>query len=192
MHLRYLDPQHMDLLALSSRVLISVGSAHAPPANPFLDPRTWRYYGQQPGSSESHSYASLLDQLLIAEPQMPGGLRLWFLTTTRSILEGASALRGTGDAQDPSFLRSDLYRILDELDGRAYVQQDVPAGTPLYNDPQTVSVPLLQLQPGQNPPGSIASISLNLAALAQSADATQEQRHPRYAAQHGDQRWVAA
>ena len=175
-HLRYLDPQHVDLLALSSRVLISVGRAHAPPANPFLDPRTWRYYGQQPGSAASHSYASLLDQLLITAPQMPGGLHLWFLTTTRSILEGASALRGTGDAQDPSFLRSDLYRILDELDGRAFVQQDVPAGTSLYDDPQRVRVPLLQLQPGQNPPGSIASIALDLAAIARSPNVTREQR----------------
>lgn len=179
MHLRYLDPQHVDLLALSSRVLISVGRALAPPANPFLDPRTWRYYGQQPGSAASHSYASLLDQLrdlLITAPQMPGGLRLWFLTTTRSILEGASALRGTGDAQDPSFLRSDLYRILDELDGRAFVQQDVPAGTSLYDDPQRVRVPLLQLEPGQNPPGSIASIALDLAAIARSPNVTREQR----------------
>ncbi len=178
-HLRFQDPQHTDLLALSSRLLISIGKAHAPPANPFLYPRTWHYYGQPPGSAASRSYASLRDQLrdlLIAAPQMPGGLRLWFLTTTRSILEGASALRGTGEAQDPSFLRSDLYRILDELDGRAFVQQDVPAGTPLYDDPQVVRVPLLQLEPGQNPPGYLTSIALHLAAIAHSPDATQEQR----------------
>jgi drug/metabolite transporter (DMT)-like permease len=176
MHLRYLDPQHVDLLAVSAHLLISVGSAHAPPANPFLDTGSWRYYGQPPAFAASHAYIGLLDQLLIAAPQMPGGLRLWFLITVRTVLEGASALRGTADAQDPSFLRSDLYRILEELDGRAFVEQDVPSGTPLYDTSQAVSVPLLQLQPGQNPPSSISQMELQLAALAHSSDIPQAHR----------------
>lgn len=74
---------------------------------------------------------------------MQGGLRLWFLTTTRSVLEGASATHGTQFPEDPSFLRHDLYRMLDYLDGSVFVQQDVPVGTLLSVDPHTVQVPLL-------------------------------------------------
>ena len=181
-HLRYLDPQHTDLLALSSRVLISAGGTHTSLVNPFLDPRSWRYYGQvpqQPTSVMSVDSSRLLAHLrflLTTGPPMPGGLRIWFLTTTRSVLEGASATQGTGGAEDPSFLRSDLYRMLDELDSSAFVQQDVPVGTPLYADPQTVQVPLLQLEPAQTPPGYLVQIGKLLAAILHSPDATPEQR----------------
>ncbi len=181
-HLRYLDPQHTDLLALSSRVLITAGRTHAPHINPFLDHSTWRYYGQIPQqptsvvSVDSSRLLAHLRSLLTSAPSMPGGLRIWFLTTTRSVLEGASATRGIGGAEDPSFLRADLYRMLDELDGSAFVQQDVPVGTPLYADPQTVQVPLLQLEPAQNPPGYLEQIGKLLAAILHSPEATPEQR----------------
>ncbi len=181
-HLRYLDPQHTDLLIMSSRVLINGGRTHAPPANPFLDHSTWRYYGQipqQPTSGGSADHSRLLDHLrflLTTGPPMPGGLRIWFLTTIRSVLEGASATQETGGAEDPSFLRADLYRMLDELDGSVFVEQDVPVGTPLYADPQTVQVPLLQLQPAQNPPGYLEQIGKLLAAILHSPEATPEQR----------------
>ena len=180
-HLRYLDPQHTDLLALSSRVLISIGATSAPPVSPFLDHGTWRYYGQipQPSATVESAHSRLLEHLrflLTAAPSMPGGLRIWFLTTARSVLEGASATQETGGAEDPSFLRVDLSRMLDELDGSALVQQDVPVGTPLYAAPQTVQVPLLQLEPTQAPPGYLVQIGKLLVAITHAPDATPELR----------------
>src|SRR5712692_312590 len=79
-HLRYLDPQHTDLLALRSRVLITEGRMHAPPVNPFLDHSTWQYYGQipqPPASGTSVDSSRLLAHLrflLTSAPSMPGGL----------------------------------------------------------------------------------------------------------------------
>ncbi len=180
-HLRYLDPQHTDLLTRSSRLLISVGRMHAPPTNPFLDHSTWRYYGQilQPSASVVSAHSRLLAHLrflLTSAPSMPGGLRLWFFTTTRSVLEGASATQETGGAEDPSFLRADLSRMLEELDGSALVQQDVPVGTPLSAPAQTVQVPLLQMEPAQTPPGSLVQIGQQLVAITDAPDATPEQR----------------
>jgi drug/metabolite transporter (DMT)-like permease len=179
--LRYLDPQSTDLLAMSSRVLITIGTVQGPPVSPFLDHSTWRYYGQIPQPSAtglnapSHLLAHLRFLLTLA-PTMPGGLRLWFLSTTRSLLEGASATQETGSAEDPSFLRSDLSRMLIELDGSAQVQQDVPVGTPLYAPPQTVQVPLLQLEPMQTPSGYLVQIGQQLVAISHEPDATPEMR----------------
>ena len=180
-YLRYQDSQHTDLLAMSSRLLISVGRMHAPPTNPFLDHSTWRYYGQilQPSATVVSTHSHLLAHLrflLTSAPSMPGGLRLWFLTTTRSVLEGASAAQETGGAVDSSFLRADLSRMLEELDGSALVQQDVPVGAPLSAPAQTVQVPLLQLEPAQTPPGSLVQISQQLMAIIHAPDATSEQR----------------
>jgi len=179
--LRYLDSGHTDVLALSRRLLITIGPANAPPASPFLDHSTWRYYGQipQPSATVGNAPSRLLEHvrfLLISAPTMPGGLRLWFLTTTRSLLQGASATQETGGVEDPSFLRSDLSRMLVELDGNALVQQDVPVGTPLSAPPQTVQVPLLQLEPEQTPLGLLVQIGQQLTNISHAPDATQEQR----------------
>jgi len=76
----------------------------------------------------------------------------------------------------PPFLRIDLVRILDVLDGSTLVQQDVPAGTPLYVTPPLSQVPLLQAEPGQQPPSYLTQISMQLAVIAHASDATSQQR----------------
>jgi hypothetical protein len=186
------DQQHTDLLATTSRLLVTEEDAVHPPRIPSMDEHRWRYYGaipHDPNPTNSMDHASLLDHIrsLVSGPPlvsdsgtlMPvqGGLSSWLVFATRNVLEWASAARGgLGTPEAPLFLRIDLYRILDELDGSALVQQDVPAGTPLYVDPQLSQVPLLQLEPGQMPAASLSQIALHLAALARSAEATPEQR----------------
>lgn len=171
-----------------SRLLVTEEDAAVPPLNPSLDQHRWRYYGEiphRPNPADSADHSSLLDHirhLLSGAPMMSdtmpmqGGLRIWFLLNTRKVLEWASAARGSGLPEAPPYLRIDLDRLLDELDGSALVPQDVPAGTPLYVDPQLAQVPLLQVEPGQQPPGYVTQIGLHLAAIAQSPDATPEQR----------------
>jgi len=51
-HSRYVDPAHVDLLAKTSRFLITEESASLVPVAPTSDHRAWRYYAelpQQPG-----------------------------------------------------------------------------------------------------------------------------------------------
>ncbi len=189
------DQQHMDLLSSMSRLLITEEDAAVLPLKPSLDQHQWRFYGeisQRPSSFDRQDPDSLLDHiryLLSAAPMMSdtmnttlihGGLRTWVLLSTRNVLEWASAARGSDLPEAPPFLRIDLVRILDVLDGSALVQQDVPVGTPLYVDPTLAQVPLLQVEPGQQLPGSILQISLQLAAIAHSPDATPEQRQIAY------------
>jgi hypothetical protein len=185
------DQQHTDLLSRMSRLLITEEAAAVPPLKPSLDQHTWRFYGeipQQPNRPDSQDYESLLDHirfLLSDDPfmsqamnmtAMHGGLRTWVLLTTRDVFEWASAARGEDLPEAPPFLRIDLVRILDVLDGSTLVPQDVPVGTPLYVDPTLAQVPLLQVEPGQQPPGFMLQLSLQLAAISQSPDATPGQR----------------
>ncbi len=185
------DQQHTDLLSALSRLLITEEDAAVPPLKPSLDQHRWRIYGeisQRPNPADKQDQDSLLDHiryLLSAAPMMPetmntapmrGGLRTWVLLTTRDVLEWASAARGSELPEASPFLRIDLVRILDVLDGSTLVPRDVPVGTPLYVDPTLSQVPLLQVEPGQQPSGSIEHISLQLAAIAQSPDATPEQQ----------------
>ncbi len=185
------DQQHTDLLSGMSRLLITEEEAAPPPLTPSLDQHRWRFYGEiphRPNPADSQDHDSLLDHirnLLSEAPSMSdtmnttpiqGGLRTWLLLTSRDVFEWASAARGEEMPEAPPFLRIDLVRILDVLDGSTLVQQDVPVGTPLYVDPKLSLVPLLQVEPGQQPPGSMVQISLQLAAIAQSSDASPEQR----------------
>ncbi len=185
------DQQHTDLLSGMSHLLVTEEDAGPPPLTPSLDQRRWRFYGEishRPNPVDRQDPDSLLDHirhLLSAAPKMSdtmnttpmqGGLRTWVLLSTRDVLEWASAARGSELPEAPPFLRIDLVRILDVLDGSALVPQDVPVGTPLYVDPTLSQVPLVQVEPGQQPPGYVLQISLQLAAIAQSPDATPEQR----------------
>ena len=185
------DQQHTDLLSSMSRLLVTEEDAGPPPLKPSLDQRRWRFYGEishRPNPVDRQDPDSLLDhirRLLSAAPKMSdtmnttpmqGGLRTWLLLSTRDVLEWASAARGSGLPEASPFLRIDLVRILDMLDGSALVPQDVPVGTPLYVDPTLSQVPLVQVEPGQQLPGYVLQISLQLAAIAQSPDVTPEQR----------------
>ncbi len=178
------DQQHTDMLLNTSRLLITEEDAAVPPRKPSLDPHRWRYYGeiaQRPNLADSVNHTSLLDHIRLllvggSLVPLPGGLRLWFLLDTRNMLEWATAARGSTMPEAPPYLRIDLVHMLDELDGRALVPQDVPVGTPLYIDPQLAQVPLLPVQPGQQPSDYITQIEVQLAAIAQSPGATGAQQ----------------
>lgn len=180
------EEQHTNLLSSMSRLLVTEEDATVLPPTPSPDQHRWRFYGEIPQRSPSAD--SLLDHLrflLSHAPSMsgvmnalslPGGLRIWFLLTSRDVLEWASAARGENVPEAPSFLRVDVIRILDVLDGSILVSQDVPAGTPLYVTAPLAQVPLLPEETGQQPPDFLSQIGMQLAAIAHAADATPEQR----------------
>jgi hypothetical protein len=184
-HLHYGgDQQHTDLLQHSSRLLITEEDAAVPPHTLSLDSHRWRYYGEiapGPNPAESVNHTGVLDHIRLllvgSSPiSLPGGLRLWLLLETRNLLEWATAARGSILPEAPPYLRVDLVHMLDELDGSALVSQDVPVGTPLSIDPQLAQVPLLAVQPGQQPTDYITQIEVQLAAISQSPGATDEQQ----------------
>src|SRR5256712_13595874 len=111
------------------------------PVNPFLDARTWRYYGaiyQLPSPKDANHF-SLLDHLrhlLVQAPELtvlglPGGLSIWLLRNVEEIL------RWSVEARDrflkTAAVRGLLTNILHYLDGEGApaALPGAPAGTPL-------------------------------------------------------------
>jgi hypothetical protein len=189
-HLLYQDPGHTDLLSSRSRILITQESAAFTPQNPSLDQRTWRYYGAlspKPDPADTQEHYSVLDHVRhlltnvevmagMSTMHLQGGLRLAFYMNARKVFEWAVAARGITTSERAGLLRRHLYRILDYLDGSMVVMQDVPAGTPLYVDPETSAIGLLQLKQQQDPTGIVVDIGLHLAALAHNPTAAPVQR----------------
>src|SRR6185437_8356108 len=91
------DSAHTNLLAITSRFLITEEDASPPPVSPSPDYSTWRYYGAFPqipdaGDINHYSFLDHLRILLASDPTMndlelPGGLNSWFYTNTSTLIE---------------------------------------------------------------------------------------------------------
>ncbi|HEY6286055.1 MAG TPA: serine/threonine-protein kinase, partial [Ktedonobacteraceae bacterium] len=141
----YINPQHINLLAVTSQLLITEEDSHRTPALPSSDRSTWRYYGEVPQlrpHTIAESELGALRHLLCDGPDLlpkgiRGGTAIQLLLHTQSILEWASSARdawnGTQTA-DTGFINRQVVRILDYLDGASVVVQDVPPRTPPLAD----------------------------------------------------------
>jgi hypothetical protein len=177
--------QHSNLLAMTSRVLITEEDADVIPTAPSPDERTWRYYGEFAQSSPSPvasaaaipgmSHPSYLDHLrsllasdsMLDQMELPGGFTTWLYRNTGQVLEWASSIRGNWEEhKDVGFLRSQAARILVYLDGMSYVHQDLPSGTlPPVNE-RLARVGLLTVQgTTQDPISYIGGVVLHLYGL---------------------------
>lgn len=188
----YRSQNHVNLLATYSRFLITEESASNPPQTPTTNTSMWRYYAQlpeAPGPKDPNHFSDLdlLRHLLVNNPSMQlekpplqGGLDVWFFQNTRIVLEWASTAYGAPTTPpNPDLTHRMLIRILDVLDGDAYIHLDVPAGTPILADQYLTMKPLLSLGPNplqQNPPGYIYEIQLHLLALTLAPYATKFQK----------------
>jgi eukaryotic-like serine/threonine-protein kinase len=189
----YTDPNHNNLLANYGRFLITEEDAGQPPVNPSLDRNTWRYYdvfSTTPNPSDTVNHFSVLDHLrhlLSQDPKLQkvglvGGLDIWLFRDTTKILEAAGSARDAQKqcASDPgscAFVQREVVRILDYLDGSAYVQTDVPPGTPLLIDPTIARVALRTIDPvNQQPPGYLKHIGNHLREITESPGVTPAQR----------------
>jgi hypothetical protein len=155
-HFRYAgDPQHDNLLGITSQVLITEEDASLTPVNPSPDQSTWRYYAelpQTPDPKDTLHHYSLLDHLrgLLAEdPKIAaygfhGGLSIWLSRNVARLLEWSGSARDYwGETNSLTLMRNQFIRILDYLDGKANIQADVLPGTPLL-----VSAPVALLNSG--------------------------------------------
>jgi hypothetical protein len=186
--LTYASPNHTNLLATYSRFLVTEQAASEDPIIPSLDPATWRYAGNipdipTPGDANHYSLLSHLRHLLAKDPTLEGiglsgGLDIWLYRNSGKILEWSSAARDdwAGGQASLALMRRQIDRVLDYLDGAAFVWRDVPPGTPFLVDPKAGRIGLLQFVQGQNPPGYLAHIDFHLVGYTQSPGVTAQQK----------------
>ena len=178
------DAQHDNLLASYSRFLITQEDSNPTPIAPSADTHAWLYYAELPQTKSHADNFSLLDHvrhLLAKDPELdplhlPGGLEIWLYRNTQSVQQRAAKAKNCWQSKDAACVQHDVIRILDFLDGKNSVQQDVPHGTPLLIDSRLVSVGLLELDPNQNPPGYIYHINRHLQGIVQAPGATAGQK----------------
>jgi serine/threonine protein kinase len=183
------DPNNQDLLSTYSRFLITEESSGTPPVSPSLDKSTWRYSAAFSQTKDPLTGLSLLDHLrhlLSQDPKLQkvglsGGLDVWLYRDMLNVMVLSSSIR---DAQDTGtsavFLRRQIVRILDYLDGSQYISQveKLPPGVPtILIDPTVAKVALLEFDArNQFPPGYLAHIGSHLASISQSPNITPEQK----------------
>ncbi len=182
----YMDPAHQNLLARYSRFLITDENANVTPIDPTPNTQQWSYYAaisETPNPTDMDHYSELdhLRHLLSGEPtlnslSLTGGLIPWFYQNVGSVFAGANAARGTEQPQDPAMMHTQFVRILDYLDGSAYVKQDVPRKTPLMVNATVAKVSLLTMNSNQNPASYMSDFAMHLQGFASSPNTTTQQR----------------
>lgn len=182
--LTYNGAQHSNLLAVTSRFLITEESATIIPLAPSTDHSTWRYIGQIPQivpPREQYSYLDHLRHLLTDDPKLhaihlSGGLATWFSRSMQAIYRWTLGARDDWQAStspNPVTMRQETVRILDYLDGIPYVWRDLPAtiSSPVLLDDHIGRIGILESVPQQDPPGYIDHIILHLNGLVSSPGA---------------------
>jgi hypothetical protein len=171
------DTVHTNLLAITSRFLITEEDASPPPVSPSPDYSTWGYFGefpQTPAPNDPNHYSFLdhLRALLASDPTMndlelPGGLNSWFYTNTSTLIESTVSARDTWEgSKNLNLVRSQAINILSYLDGLSFLQQDMPPDTPTPTLSRLATVGLLDMNnPDQGPSSYLSSIIYHLTGL---------------------------
>jgi transcriptional regulator with XRE-family HTH domain len=188
-HLSYSDPQHTNLLTLTSGLLITEQDATVTPLAPSPDRKEWRYFVRIPQSVPAGEQYSLLDHLrhlLAYDPTLqahglPGGLAIWLYRNSQKLYAWSLSARDSWQSDQrsgASSIRHNLICILDDLDGVSFVGRDLPgaSSSAVQVDPGLGSIGLLQLTPEQQPPGYLHHVSLHLEGVSASTDASAWQR----------------
>lgn len=160
------DGQHTNLLSFASRFLITEDSTRNPTSDPLLNQNLWRYYAvlpQTPDPADALHFSMLdhLRHLLVESPEMKarsldGGLAFWFSNNTAMVSNLSRTLVDNWQTKNASNLHDQLVRILDYLDGSAYITVDAPPNTPLLANAHDVQIALLGPAPqSSSPPGYV-------------------------------------
>ena len=178
------DLQHTNLIVQYSRFLVTQEDASVQPISPSLDKRLWVFSAQLPQTPDSmdmmhmgalqHLRHLLADADELTKVNLHGGLDLWLFRNAEKVFEWAGSARDYWERNQPQDIQNQCIRILDYLDGGAYVQKDIPRMPNLVN-PRIAPVALLQLDPqNQNVPHLLNLIDLHLSALVQAPGISQE------------------
>jgi serine/threonine protein kinase len=181
------DQQHHNLLANTSRFLITEEDASTTPIFPSTDHSVWLYYAaisQVPAASDHFSVLDHLRHLLAEDPKLAlkglhGGLDIWLLRNTRDVSQWAVNARDARQNKAIHTIRQSVVDILYYLDGRDCVQPDlqgIPPGTPSTPESATISTDasagLLDLCGQQQVPGYLVHIDTHLNGIVHAPGAT--------------------
>ncbi|GHO46424.1 hypothetical protein [Ktedonospora formicarum] len=160
------DAKHTNILAFTSRFLITEESSAVTPVAPSPNYSQWRYYGEisqvplkSPEGGKQYSYLDHLRHLLASDPtldklNLPGGLNTWFYRNSGKVLEWTTSTRDLWQ-QNNNFtsVRSQAMRTLEYLDGATFVSRDLPKGAPLLVNERLAQIGMVQVDgPNQEPP----------------------------------------
>ena len=171
------DQEHTNLLAITSRFLITEEDASPPPISPTPDFSAWRYYGQfpqtpDPRDKDHYSFLDHLRLLLATDPlmndlELPGGLNNWFYRNTSKLIAWTVSARDAWEEnKDMNFVRGQAISILSYVDGLSFLQQDIPPGTTMPALSRLAAVGLLDMNdPNQGPTSYLSSIVYHLTGL---------------------------
>ena len=195
LHSSYVDPQHTNLIALYSRLLITEESTNPPPQSYSLDKKTWRYYAEIPQTPASRDCTSHINQLsdlchirhlLSGDPELnrvnlSGGLSFWFVNNAEEVQKWA---REAVDHSNATDVRHKIVNILYMLEGPTCIQQTLQQassapGTDNRPDDSTLNriaaVPLLDCALTPAAPGYLIHIHNHLGAIIQSSGVLADQ-----------------
>jgi hypothetical protein len=171
------DAVHTNLLAITSRFLITEEDASPPPISPTPDYSAWRYYGEfpqtpDPRDKDHYSFLDHLRQLLATDPlmndlELPGGLNNWFYRNTSKLIAWTVSSRDAWEeSKDMNLVRGQSINILSYLDGLSFLQQDIPPDTTMPGLSRLATVGLLDMNnPNQGPASYLSSIVYHLTGL---------------------------
>lgn len=188
----YSDPQHNNLLASESRLLVTEQDASITPLSPSTDHRDWRYVAsiaQIHPSGTAYSPFSLMDHirhLLAKEPTLEahdlhGGLVIWLERSTSNLVEWSTSARDdwqTRSSAAISQMRQQLIRLLIALDGISYAPRELSTNTPYTGlvDPPTGNIGLLPIEPGQDFFSLVTDVDYHLQGVAASPGVSTDQQ----------------
>jgi hypothetical protein len=157
----YTTQEHTNLIAYTSRLLITEENTNPAPQQFSPDQRTWRYYAEIPQRTPSPGAPQLgaikyLRFLIFESNKMiaqgiHGGSVTLVLRNTQKVLEWAGSARDDWALQHFDLIHRHFIRILDYIDGSAFVDSDLPPGTPLLVNPLLAQNGLMTIVPGENP-----------------------------------------
>jgi serine/threonine protein kinase len=191
--------QHNNLIATTSRLLITEQPAGQNVQAPSTNRADWRYYAeipqdQIPNDSPGFSALTHIRHLFYNETNIQvlglnGGLDFWMSRNAEKIIEWSVSARDNwaGNQTTPaqvSLMTNLFISMLDYLDGSINVHIDVPPGTPLVVDPLTSRVSLLSVVPDQqvsanfdhNPPGYLDHVMLHVGQVGKAIDISPQTR----------------
>ena len=188
----YSDPQHTNLLASTSRLLVTEQDASITPLSPSTDHRDWRYIAtiaQIHPSGTAYSPYSLLDhirhllakELTLEAHDLHGGLVIWLERSTSNLVAWSTSARDdwrTGSDATLSQMRQQLIRLLIALDGISYAPRELPVNTPYRGlvDPPTGNIGLLPLESQQDAFSLVTDVDFHLQGVAASPGVSVDQQ----------------